>query len=290
MKNPQWKIPRNINDSNNCFEKYIFSQDEVPAIFCSPIDTLQDSNLIFQIKQENTYYSESFLHRENINHIEKQNFHNSTNSWTFFILFFSLLLLIINLFLSFSRFKDSIKAAFSIRETGIFIRNYNIKTSISSLFTYINTYILYSLLILLISKTFFHIEISFIIFIIIFIALLLYQLLKTFLFFISEKLFDTKIETAIYIYRDLFIKNISIILLTPFLFATIYSPFHIFFLFISIGIAIYLLIHQLILSIITGYSDSKYSFLYFILYFCSVEILPLLIGAKLLMNSKLIIW
>lgn len=290
MKSAQWYIPWVQHDSTSCFENYLHSIDEVPAFFCNPNDTIGDSLLVHQVKSSEIHYSESILATNQPKDLTYKRVENAPLSWPFFIICISLVLLGISLVFSFSRIHQAFKAAFSLRETGIFIRNFPIHRSISTIITYINTYILLALLIILFVEKQFGAEPEIKNFLFIFGGLLTYQIIKNTLIYISKNLFNTIEETELYIYRDYFTKNIANTLALPFVFASFYSPFQIFFLILSVVIFLYSYGHQLILAIITGYSNSRYSFFYFILYFCSVEILPLLVGAKILINNDLIIW
>lgn len=290
MNSIQWTIPWINNDSISCLEKYAHSLDEVPAYFCNPNDTIGDSLLIQQATVKELHYSQSILKYDNQPDIHTIDLQNNQFSWPFFVIFFSLTLLGLSLLFSFSRFRQAIKAAYSLRETGIFMRNFILNKSASTIITYINTYILLALIVVLFGEMKYGIEPLFLNFVFVFGTLIGYQTVKSILIYISEKLFQTQSESEIYNYRDYFTKIIGSSLALPFVFASFYSPFQVFFLYIAILIFAYSIVHQLVLAVITGYTNSRYSFFYFILYFCSVEILPLLVGAKVLINSGLIIW
>ncbi|PLW94949.1 MAG: hypothetical protein C0592_01245 [Marinilabiliales bacterium] len=290
MQSVHWHIPWIQYDSTSCFEIYMHSLDEVPAVFCNPSDTTGDSLLIKQVSSGTIEYSESILKTEPVTEIKMQKTGNQSETWPFFVISISLVLLGVSLVFSFNRFRQGIKAAFSFRETGIFIRNFTLRNSISTIITYINTYVLLALIIILFAELNLNAEPKLFNFILIFGGLIIYQITKNILIYLSEKLFSTGHETEFYSYRDYFTKSIGSTFALPFVFASFYSPFHVFFLYIAALIFAYSFVHQFVLAIITGYSESRYSFFYFILYFCSVEILPLLVGAKVLIDSGLMIW
>lgn len=290
MQSNYWHIRWIQYDSSSCFESYMHSLDEVPSIFCNPNDTLGDSTLIKQTEVKAIEYTASILKTDSVKEIKIHELKNQSLTWPFFVISISLLLFGVSLFFSYNRYRHAIKAAFSFRETNIFIRTFSLKNNLNTIITYVNTYVFIALIIVIIAGKQYGIELVIKNFLLIFGSLIIYQIVKSILIFLSEKLFDSSNETEFYIYRDYFTKIIGSTFAMPFVFASFYSPFQSFFLYIAVLIFAYSFIHQFILAVITGYSNSRYGFFYFILYFCSVEILPLLVGAKVLIDSGLMIW
>ncbi|GEM_PF-1030702 len=121
----------------------------------------------------------------------------------------------------------------------------------------------------------------FIVFLTIFLGVVLYVQIKTFLVRISGTIFKTSEHAHAYQLNSLIFNDATGIFTFPFLLLVYYlqpEPF----IWIVLGIIAILLIYRFIRSIIIGLSNAGFSIFYLILYLCTLEILPFLLMVKLI--------
>jgi len=88
--------------------------------------------------------------------------------------------------------------------------------------------------------------------------------------------------TEQYLYRDYYINVITSTTLPFIIFAAAFSPATMFFWYLTIGIVALLQAYRILLALYTGILETTYGLFYFILYFCTVEIVPVAFALKLI--------
>jgi len=111
----------------------------------------------------------------------------------------------------------------------------------------------------------------------------IFLIFKFLLIQISSIIFLTRQVTIKYFLNSLIFNIIIGILLLPILLLTTYSGSPIL-IKMAIGLVGSILIYKLFKSIIVGLSNTKFSIVYLFLYLCTVEILPVLLLIKFVMN------
>jgi hypothetical protein len=277
--------PFSIEDTSSLLLRIGKCSDEVPATFSAINHQLNDSAIIYQVKSRNysvngRFFSET-IQKKPTEPISKVDLH----SFTYFLLL--IVPVIISLWIfksSFSRIQGAFKAAFTNRHSSIFIRTYSLSNHFSTYLIYFNSLLLMSLTVWLYLNHSFknRNEEHFILFAIIFAALTGYFLFRYIVIQYVGILFHNKESSVQYLYRDYYFKTVIAIVLSPMLLVSAYGPLSFLMLNIAASIIILLFIYQTIQSFYHGISEREYGLLYFILYFCTVEIVPVLIVLKLI--------
>jgi hypothetical protein len=120
-----------------------------------------------------------------------------------------------------------------------------------------------------------------VIYLIIFLGLIGYLIIKTLLIQGTGIIFKTLDQAHSYRLNALIFNHTTGLFLFPILLLTIYwqmSPF----IWIALGLISILLIYRFLRSIIIGLSNTKFPVFYLILYLCTLEILPLLLLIKVI--------
>ena len=115
------------------------------------------------------------------------------------------------------------------------------------------------------------------------VSLLIYWLVKILLIRFLGKIFKTYQATYEYILNIFILIFISGIFLLPLLVLTVYLK-SVFLLYICLIFFILLFLFRFIRGFIIGISVSKFSYMLLIVYLCSLEILPVIILAKLILS------
>jgi len=114
-------------------------------------------------------------------------------------------------------------------------------------------------------------------------AVILLFLIKTALEKGLSVIFNTKNTFVLYFSDHLFLLGLSSLIQAPFLVIYIYSE-NIVFLWLSFIILLLLWLFRLFRGLIIGFKHSSFSKFYIFLYLCSLEIIPLIIGYKMVCN------
>ncbi|NLL29300.1 MAG: DUF4271 domain-containing protein [Bacteroidales bacterium] len=274
-------IPEKINpfievDTSLSLVKIGKSLDKTPSLYS---DTVINLDKTFH-KSSNKFFTET---NNNVK-IECKTQNNQIDNNSIFLLIIPILLSLWILTISFSKIQGAFKSLFNNRQVSIFMRNYNVKSYFSTYLIYFTSAInivfllwvwflqnnsdLFSIRYLLLHKIIF--------------LIFLYFIYRYVLIFIFEKIFKTADATNEYVYRDYFTKAVFAIIFPFLTFITAYSPYKTITWSFILFFAVLLIISRIYNSIVVGFKEKTYGLFYFILYICTVEIVPVLFLIKIL--------
>jgi len=259
--------------------------DEVPAMFSkNPADT-NDSAQIRQVDVADYSINGRFLSHTKT----KEPLAGKQPAISCDFVFISLLVLpiLISLFIaksSFSRIQGAYKALFNNRFASIFIRNFTIGNQFTTYLIVFNTAATLSIgaWLWMIQKQKIAPEIRYETLLFVFLFLAGYFLYRYLIVFLSRIIFETHESTEQYLYRDYFVNAVAATTLPFIVFTAAFAPAPEFWWYLTLGITSLLLIYRLILFMFIGISERTYGMFYFILYFCTVEILPVAFLLKII--------
>ncbi len=185
------------------------------------------------------------------------------------------------------RLKQILLAPYSKRFLNQMIRDGNVikeRISVALVIVYAIgiSLFLYQINILLYHHTIYNVT-GFQLYLLIMVSLLIYWLVKILLIRFLGKIFKTYQATHEYILNILILIFVSGILLLPLLVLTVYLK-SVFLLHICMIFFILLFLFRFIRGFIIGISLSKFSYVLLFVYLCSLEILPVIILAKLILS------
>lgn len=277
--------PFSIEDTSSLLLRSAKFSDEVPALFAVNSTNKDDSLIIHQVSVRNYRINGRLFSETGQKLSPDPTIKADTHSFAYFLLL--LVPVIISLWIfksSFSRIQGAFKAAFTNRHSSIFIRTYSLSNHFSTYLIYFNSLLLMSLTAWLYlnnnleNKNNEHFEV----FLIVFAALTGYFLFRYIVIQYVGTLFHNKENSAQYLYRDYYFKAVIAVVLPALLFLSAFGPLSFAMLVIVASAIILLFIYQTIQSFYYGISERAYGPLYFILYFCTVEIAPVVIVLKLI--------
>ncbi len=277
--------PFSIEDTSSLLLRIGKSSDEVPATFSAKSHHLNDSSIIYQVKSRNYNINGRFFSETTQKKPTEPTSKVDSHSFTYFLLL--IVPVIISLWIfksSFARIQGAFKAAFTNRHSSIFIRTYSLSNHFSTYLIYFNSLLLMALTVwLYLNHTFENKnEERFELFVIVFAALTGYFLFRYIVIQYVGALFHNKESSVQYLYRDYYFKAVIAIILSSMLLVSAYGPLSFIMLNLAASTIVLLFIYQTIQSFYYGISERAYGPLYFILYFCTVEIVPVLIVLKLI--------
>ena len=276
---PQKFYNRNIEDTSSALNKHCKSIDETPLLF-SP----QNDSTIKQVKTK--YYhitGHFFSEKQSYNSIEPKANNFLTDQFFIFILILPIILSIWILKTNFSRIQNAFKAAFNNRFSSIFTRNFSVNNHFSTYIIILNSVFSLSLLIwlFLIHRGLVTYENKTILLGIILLSVVSYYIYKLIILVFIKYSFEANNNVTQYLFREYYFNTMFSTIL-PFLnFAIAYSPLSIYLLIISVFTVALLLTYKFLMSLYVGILETGYGLFYFILYFCTVEIVPIAIAVKL---------
>lgn len=103
--------------------------------------------------------------------------------------------------------------------------------------------------------------------------------------FIVGRIFETHEAAYLLVLDDFIISCVSGLILIPILFLTTYSPTPAIF-YTGIIILVFTFIYRMIRAVAIGINVSQFSLFYLFLYLCSLEIVPILVIAKVLVDNS----
>jgi hypothetical protein len=185
------------------------------------------------------------------------------------------------------RLRQILLAPYSKRFLNQLIRDGNIikeRISVALLIVYFIgiSLLLYQTNILLIHHTIYNMS-GFRLYLLIVASLLIYWVSKILLVGFLGKIFKTYQATYEYILNIFILIIVSGVVLLPLLVLTIYLK-SLFLLYICLIIFILLFLFRFIRGFIIGFSVSRFSYMLLFVYLCSLEILPVIILAKLILS------
>lgn len=212
-----------------------------------------------------------------------------TSDWVFLILTLTLVGIAILLYNFNRRFKQSIQSFFQFYSLHQLSREGNFMTERVGL-------ILYSIFLICLSmftyQANFFLSDGYIfsdrgipLFIKILLGYTLFFTTKSGIYFFSGRIFETREASYYIVLDDFLISCINGLILLPILFITTYSPSVAVF-YIGIGLLCITFIYRLVRAVAIGLNVSQFSLFYLFLYLCSLEIVPVMVIAKLLFEGS----
>jgi len=276
---PQKFYKNNIEDTSSALNKHCKSIDETPLLFSS-----QNDSTIKQVKTKDYHITGHFFpEKQSYNSIEPKANNFLTDQFFVFILVLPIILSIWVLKTNFSRIQNAFKAAFNNRFSSIFTRNISVNNHFSTYIIILNSVFSLSLLIwlFLINRGLDTYENKTILLGIILLSVVSYYIYKLIILVFIKYSFEANNNVTQYLFREYYFNAIFSTIL-PFLnFAIAYSPLSNYLLIISVFTVALLLTYKFLMSLYVGILETGYGLFYFILYFCTVEIVPIAIAVKL---------
>jgi hypothetical protein len=270
--------PFKVEDTSSALYKHGRSMDEAPVLFSDK----QDSSVIHQVPAHNYHVSGRFLSSTSAgNPVPKEKYEPPGVLVPLFVV--PVLIALWMMKSNFQRIQGAFKAAFNNRYASIFMRNFTIGNQLSTYIFIVNAFFSLSVAVWLwlFQNKYFPLEQSTTTFLIIITVFAIYYLFRYLVIILTGKLFITPETTELYLFKDYFIQVIISCTLPFLLFAAAYSPLVSAVWYIAATILFLLLIYRIFLLIYTGISERTYGVLYFILYFCIVEIVPVVFLFKI---------
>lgn len=275
-------------DSLNCFRKNLNFQDEVPMIFSKEKDSLFYKYQIIQVSvDKNVQYEKSIFSRHALKvsrPIENKS-NPAVSDWGSYVILICLVFFAGIQYNNYKRVQQLFKA-FAVA------RFFNQLARESTLFKERSTFLLFSMYVVVLSffltRTYLFYTLNnnelngFVLFIKVLLGLSLFYFFKIILFSLTGKLFKAAKESADYILNICVFGQVMGIVLLPFSIIMTYFPngFILLLFFIIFGISYFYRTFRGMIFIYSGLNVPVY---YLFLYFCTLEILPLVIIAKYLL-------
>jgi hypothetical protein len=282
----QYLKPFSIEDTSSALLRSAKISDEVPALFIDLRDRrINDSSIIHQAQLRDYsihghFFSET-AHKFGDVPVSKA---DTSTLLYFTLVIFPCIVALWILKSSYSRVQGAFKAAFTNRHSSIFMRTYSLSNHFSTYLIYFNSLWLLSLLAWLFARN--NLDEwqnnGFQLFCVIFGALTGYFIYRYFIIRFVGALFQNRENSDQYLYRDYYFKAVNAIVLSPVLIAAAYGPLSVIAWNTAVVITVLLFIYQTFQSFYFGISERAYGPFYFILYFCTVEIAPVIIVLKLI--------
>lgn len=289
--NPNPLPPENIS----VFKQYIQSQDEVGDLNYSiyNLGVMKGEKECIRQKSfvnDSAMCTSIFFQKSNPSpdfQSEKRN--SNSSDWIFLTFLISLVLAVIFSFKNNKRISQLFKAFLAPHFTNQLIREGNI---LREFFIYPLLLLYFTSLSLLISKLiniFISYEVGIYQGLIVFLGLVIFFLLKIILINILGAVFHTNKETFEYLTNYIVFSIVFGVFLFPLVFFLIYiTPlFSIWLTYIILVIFGLIYLYRTIRGLLIGLNSERYNLYYLFLYLCTVEILPLCISVKLLINFYL---
>lgn len=277
-------------DSTHFFKNYIESQDESLFHFGDSTMLSQQSKVptIVQRTSEGNF-SGRMLQKESIqiSPLSRSEKNNQLRDSFFLSYSISALIIMIALYWSFSKISMAVRGFFSARIASAYVRNYGNSADFPMGIINVGYFILFSIVLAKQVLLFQFIENQPLFYIALIILggsaiILLYRFIVQ---QVAAYIFSTKEATKNIAWQastSRVILAILFLILTPFV---VYSPFTDYFIVFLTFIVISIYTIRLYKTIKTGISAGMYSIFYFILYFCTLEMVPLAILYKLVSMS-----
>jgi hypothetical protein len=282
-------------ENNSVFKMFIQSQDEVVGV--NPVISSTGSSMGFSLGiRQKSFVKDSalctsmFHQKDKSNQVLEPKLRTEYGTdWMFFTFLICLIIATIFTFKNNKRISQLFKAFLVPHFTNQLIREGNI---IREFFIYpllavyfiSSTFLISSLLL-----HFFHYEINMTQGLYIALAVFAFFLFKIFVINIIGWVFHTTKETFEYLTNYLVFSVVLGVFLFPFVFLLIYTTPAVadVLLYVVLIIFAIIFVYRTIRGLLVGLSSERYSLHYLFLYLCTVEILPLSITVKLLINFSL---
>jgi hypothetical protein len=285
------------SENSSVFKNFIQAQDEVKSpnsntyYLGNPKEDMGTFCIIQKSFVKDNVLCTSMFFQKSKTHSDfqtKNRTHYSTD-WIFISFLLCLVFATIFTFKNNKRISQLFKAFLVPHFTNQLIREGNIMREFFIYPLLLIYFTSFSLLISYVLHSFFDFEIALGQSLLISLVVFLFFILKISLINIIGWVFHTKKETFEYMTNYMIFSIVMGVFLFPFVFFLIYStPFiSVFILYTVLIILAIIFVYRTIRGLLIGLSSERYGLYYLFLYLCTVEILPLCISVKLLINFYL---
>ncbi|HNW90335.1 MAG TPA: DUF4271 domain-containing protein [Bacteroidales bacterium] len=284
-------------ENGSLFKNFVRSQDEVPEAFRKTffVGNSKDNYPQFYIKQaaarSDTSNCTSVFHtgQKHITDIRPKEIPDNQSDLYFYLLMFCFVVGTMILFVKQKRLSQIFKAFYLPHFTNQLMREGLVQKEFYAFPMFLIYYISLSMLIAKSVNYFYKINTDFYFVLLILGVLIIIFILRSLLITLLKWTFKTYTETSEYNNHNFIFSIISGIFLAPMVFLIYYlqNPFSNIILCAVLIIMALLLLYRTVRSFLVGMSFEKSNLFYFILYLCTIEILPLVITIKLLIDFKL---
>jgi hypothetical protein len=282
-------------ENNSVFKQFILSQDELgglnPNIYHYEISKDKKEFIV-----QKSFVNDSALCTSMFFQKSQRSFdlnselrNNYSSDWIFLTFLISLVFAVIFSFKNNKRISQLFKAFLAPHFTNQLIREGNIMREFFIYPLLLLYFTSFSLLICKLLNIFINYEVGIYQGLMVFLAVVLFFLFKIIIINILGAVFHTKKETFEYLTNYIIFSIVFGVFLFPFVFFLIYiTPlFSAWLTYIILVVFGLIYFYRTIRGFIIGLNSERYNLYYLFLYLCTVEILPLSISVKLLINFYL---
>lgn len=284
-------------DNASLFKTLVRSQDEVPSGLKGTfyVGNEKDNYPQFYIKQteinsdKNYCTSVFYTGKKQVKEIDPKEITHQQSDLNFYLLLFCLIVGAVIYFVKYKRISQIFKAFYLPHFTNQLIREGLVQREFFILPLLLIFYISAAMLIIRFLNFFWGIGTDLKFFLLILGVLIGLSLVRAFIINLIKWAFKSYKETSDYNTNHIIFSIVTGIFLVPSVFLVYYlqQPFSEFLLYFVLIITALLMVYRSFRSFLIGMSSEGHYLYYFILYLCTIEILPLVVTVKLLINFYL---
>lgn len=284
-------------ENASLFKTLVRSQDEVPTGLKETffVGNSKDNYPQFYIKQtvinSEKNYCISVFHtdKKQFTTFEQKEIIHRQSDLNFYLLLFCLIVGAVIYFVKYKRISQIFKAFYLPHFTNQLVREGLVQREFFTLPLLLINYISLAMLINKTLNYFFGINTDFRFFLLILGVLTAFFVVRILMINLAKWTFRTNKETTEYNTNTMIFSIVIGMFLVPSVFLIYYlqNPFSEFFLYFVLIIIAILILYRTFRSFLIGISAQGHDLYYFILYLCTIEILPLVVTVKLLINFYL---
>ncbi|HOY32941.1 MAG TPA: DUF4271 domain-containing protein [Bacteroidales bacterium] len=283
-------------DNASLFKNLVRSQDEVPeglrkTFFVGNAKDVYPGFYVRQTRSNTDSYCTSVFYtgKKNFSEFRLKEITNKYSDINFYLLLFCLVTGAVIFFLKHKRISQIFKAFYLPHFTNQLVREGLIQREFFAFPLLLVYYISLSLLITRSLHCFFAISTGFNTVLQVLGILLALAIIRGVTMNFAKWCFRTPKETSEYRTNNFIFSIITGLFLVPMVFLIYYlqAPLSVYFLYIVLAVTGLMILYRIIRSFFIGLTYERFNLYYFILYLCTIEILPLVITLKLLINFYL---
>ena len=276
------------------FKTLVRAQDEVPSPLIKTffVGNSKDNYPQFYIKQTvisaDKNYCTSVFHTDKMQFttFEQKEIIHRQSDINFYLLLFCLIVGAVIYFVKYKRISQIFKAFYLPHFTNQLVREGLVQREFFVLPLLLIYYISIAMLIVRFLNFFVGIGTDFKFFLLILGVLIALSLVRTFIINLTKWTFRSYKETSEYNTNHVIFSIVTGLFLVPSVFLVYYlqQPYSEFLLYFVLIIIALLMVYRTVRSFLIGMTSEGHFLYYFILYLCTIEILPLVVTVKLLIN------
>jgi len=284
-------------ENASLFKTLVRAQDEVPPGLKETfyVGNAKDNYPQFYIKQtvinSDKNYCTSVFHtgKDQVKEIDPKEIIHQQSDLNFYLLLFCLIVGAVIYFVKYKRISQVFKAFYLPHFTNQLVREGLVQREFFTLPLLLINYISLAMLINKTLNSIFGINTDFRFFLLILGVLTVFFVVRILLINLAKWTFRTNKETSEYNTNTMIFSIVIGMFLVPSVFLIYYlqNPFSEFLLYFVLIIIAILILYRTFRSFLIGISSQGNDLYYFILYLCTIEILPLVVTVKLLINFYL---